>query len=67
MLTRLDRLQAHSLGIALGLLIAVVSHRKFPSADHVVDYLGDGAMLLLLASVALSIWLSRDRGKSTSQ
>ena len=66
MLARLDRLQAHLLGIAIGLLIAVVFLQDAPAPDHVVAYLRNGGVLLLLASVALSIWLSKARDRPTA-
>jgi formate-dependent nitrite reductase membrane component NrfD len=58
----LDRVRVGLLGIAAGLMIAVFYLRNQSVASDALDHLRDGALLLLAASVILSVLqLSRQR------
>lgn len=55
----LDRLRSLLAGVAVGLFIAVLYLRITPDAEQGVDALQSGALVMILASAALTLWLAR--------
>jgi hypothetical protein len=59
----LDRIRTWLIGVAAGLLFAVLDFRGTAVSAQSLDELRDGALLLLVASVVLSIWHARAASK----
>ncbi len=62
----LETLRITLVGVAAGLLIAVFSLRGSGVAGTLLKELSDGAILLMIVSLGLSVWQSRVASKKRS-